>query len=372
MNETWEEQIEENTNQLQKERDEFEQKAQQEATKVNEANIAWSKALTAVMTTSITNEDIPLDLLKLIIPTPFSSMSDFSIAVVERYSFADSYTGLGHDVSQAPRDDLQMVELLRWSMVDQAPHGIQNQTLDQVVWLEIHLLEEIRVHKRGDAWVLLAFNLLWKMVLSSHWPACCMAAVRLAKLGSQFPMYDKTVWDNFVADLINRYKQLDVDPLGQACLAYLSLTTSNPASTMQQNLPAALAGASFDKKVRIPDLVKLLDSQDVASETEGTIEIVMVRRGHQEVVFSRLQNDTKWDLSVQPISFSSPDAKVRRLTWGPGQSQSVNLAPRSLLWRYLNRHHGTTGVAALNREMIKGGEVILKRLRNLRKVSLSD
>lgn len=359
--------------QLQEERDKSDQNAQQQANKLRESNAAWSKAVTTVLKSTITGEDIPSDILTLILSTPFSSMQNSSIGIVNivnivnTYVFADSYTGLDKNVSDMPRNDLQMVELLRWIMAISTPTGIPSDALAQVVWLEATLLEEIRTHRKSDAWVLLAYDLLSKTVLSNQWPACCIAAVRLARLNSQYPMYDQAAWDNFITDLINQYQKLDIDPLGQACLAYLSLTTSNPTSTIEQNLPAVLAEAAFDRATRIPDIVALLDSHDVASGTDDGVDVVIVRCDQQEIVFSRPSNHTEWDLSVQPITFSSPDSKVRRITWGPGPSQAVNLGPRSRLWRYLNRHHGATGVAALNQEMRKYGETLLERMRNLRK-----
>ncbi|KAG9950301.1 hypothetical protein KCU85_g3573, partial [Aureobasidium melanogenum] len=209
LNQSWEEEIERRGEQLQEERNRFEQKAQEEATKLRESNDKWSKALTAVITTSITNEDILQDHLKLVLPEPFSSMDDFSMVVDVWYVFADTYTGLASDVSQAPRDDLRMIELLRWIIANKTPDGITNEALDQVVWLETHLLAQIRSYSRSDAWVLLAFNLLRKIVLSSQWPGCCMAAVRLARLANQYPMYDQSKWDNFVTSVIVSYKQLD-------------------------------------------------------------------------------------------------------------------------------------------------------------------
>jgi hypothetical protein len=76
----------------------------------------------------------------------------------------------------------------------------------------------VRMHKKRDAWVLLAFNFLTTLMVST----CFLYRSRI------YPLYDQNEWDNLVTGLLNQHVQFDIDPLGQACLAYLCLTTSNP------------------------------------------------------------------------------------------------------------------------------------------------
>ncbi|CAD0105750.1 unnamed protein product [Aureobasidium uvarum] len=290
----------------------------------------------------MTGDDISSDLLQLILPAPFSSMQGFTTAVVDAYVFAESYTGLSSDVSQVKRDDLQMIELLRWIKGISLPKDIPQDELSQVVWLEIHILERIRTREKEGAWVLLGFIMLSKKVVSGQWPACCIAAVRLAVLSHQYAMYERQDWDAHVAGLINQYPRLDVDPLGQACLAYLALTTSNPTETMSQNLSPALVQATFDHSIRIPGLVALLEpvSRNVALEYVGDVlQVVIVRRGDDEVVFSRPPDNVGWDLSKQRLGVTLTSGE-RELVWGPSPWQSVALRPTSHLLPYLERHEG--------------------------------
>jgi hypothetical protein len=304
--------------------------------------------VTAVLASTVTGQEIPSELLRPILPHPFSSIQHFSLRATRSYVFAEIYTGLDYtgldtDVSQITGDDLQMADLLRWTNGISLPTGIPTDTLGQIVWLEKNLLHDIETHQKRDSWVLLAFSLLSNMVTSNSWPACCIAAVRLAVLSRQYPLYDTAEWDGFVAGLMNQYIQLVIDPLGQACLAYLCLTTSDPQATMTRNLPGALSGIEFDASVRIPELVSRLDSRDVASaQDNGSLNVVIVRRQHRDVVFSRIRNTNDWSFSVHPVELSTPADAIRRLTWGPRPEQSVDVNGRSSLWRYFCTHYRTS------------------------------
>jgi hypothetical protein len=234
-----------------------------------------------------------------------------------------------------------MVELLCWTKDAAFPSETPANALDRVVWLEKHLLEEVRIHNKHDGWVLLAFSILSKMVNSNSWPACCIAAVRLTVLRKQYPLYDMAEWDTFVAGLLNNYNQLDIDPLGRACLAYLCLTASDPPASMAQNLPETLSQATFDAEVRIPELVSLLRGRDVASaHRNGQLSVVIVRRDAEEVIFSR--SSTGWDLSMLPLEATVSEGGLLKITWGPKEEQSIEVEGFSDIWRYIDRHHSTT------------------------------
>ncbi|KAH0287542.1 hypothetical protein M436DRAFT_86137 [Aureobasidium namibiae CBS 147.97] len=212
-------------------------------------------------------------------------------------------------------DDLQMVELLCWLKNVSIPSNIPADALSQIVWLEANLLEKIRRYERRDSWFLLAFGLLSNMVVSNDWPACCIAAVRLAVLAGQYPLRDKAVWDDFVANLMNNFIQLDVDPLGQACLAYLCLTTRDPPAMMAQNLPVALSQAEIDVSMRIPEILAKLEGEDVAvAHDAGSLSVVFVRRNQQSAVFSRLPNSSDWSFSVLPFELTSLLRTMRRIS----------------------------------------------------------
>jgi hypothetical protein len=227
--------------------------------------------------------------------------------------FAEVYTGLETDASHPSRETLRMADLLRWTYGLPVTTNIPTDPLGQMVWLEKNIFEETRVFRKRDSWVLFTFRFLIKM---DDWPACCVAVVRLALLRKKHPIYNQHEWDSFVAGLMDQYHQLDIDPLGQACFAYLCLTTSNPPVRMARNLPECLSRATFGAGVRIPELVLLLEteSQDVASaHIGGSLTVVIVRREHQEAIFSKFASSWSF-LHVEGLS---------------------------RLWCYVNIHHNT-------------------------------
>jgi hypothetical protein len=337
----WIERMKFKTRQLLQERDDLTQDARQHAIDMQQSNTAWSESLTTVLTSTVTGEDIPSNFLRSVLPHPFSSMRNFSWKPLTPYVFAEVYTGLGED-GRLPEKDMWMADLLCWTIGTSLPNSIPVDALSQIVWLETDLLEKIRTLEKRDSWVLLAYRLLFKMVVSNDWPACCIAAVRLAVLARQYPMYNPNEWDDLVAGLLNQYIQLDIDPLGQACLAYLCLTTSNPRTKMAQKLPETLSQAAFDAKARIPELVSLLenDSPDIATEcVNGSLSVVVVRCQLREVIFPRFA--AGWSFSIQPLEGSSPAACITRLTWGSRPEQSIDLESQSRLWQHITNHHKT-------------------------------
>jgi hypothetical protein len=160
-------------------------------------------------------------------------------------------------------------------------------------------------------------------------------------------MYEMDEWNAHVAGLMNNYIQLNIDPLGRACMAYLCLTTSDPPASMAQNLPETLSQATFDAEVRIPELVSLLRGRDVASaHRNGQLSVVIVRRDAGEVVFSR--SPIGWDLSMLPLDATVSEEGLMKITWGPEEEQSIEVDGSSDIWRYINRHHTTTLVKRVN------------------------
>lgn len=238
-------------------------------------------------------------------------------------------------------------------------------SLGQIVSLETDLLEKIRIQQRRGGWVLLAFSILSNMVISGSWPACCIAAVSLASLTRQYPPDDMAVWDAFVAGLMNKYKQLGIDSLAQACFAYLALTTSNPRITMTPFLPEALSQASFDTSVRVPELLAKLAGRDVAfAHDTGSLSVVFVGHQHRTAVFSRIQNSADWSFSVHPIEISIPSIVIRRITWGSRPEQSIDVDEESILWRYVYIHCPTL-FTELTRECISKLEDTLAEMRRI-------
>lgn len=186
----WVERMKFKTRQLQQERDDLAQDIRQRAIDMQQSNTAWSESLTAVLASTVTGEDIPSNFLHLVLPHLFPSMRNFSWKPVTPFVFAEVYTGLGEDGFQ-PREDLKMADFLCWTIGTSLRNSIPVDALCQIVWLETNLLEKIRNLEKRDSWVSLAFRLLFKMVVSNDWPACCIAAVRLAVLARQYPMYNQ-------------------------------------------------------------------------------------------------------------------------------------------------------------------------------------
>lgn len=354
-------QMEAKTDELQQECEQLKALELRGANERSELEAKWTKTLSRVLANSFTGEDIPSDQLYLVLSDPFTSMDNFSPSAVVTYAFVETYTGLVEDVSQVFKDDLRMVELLCWIKGVSLPSDIPHNAIDRIVWLEKHLLKDISELNKREGWVLLAFSLLSHMVVTNSWPACCIAAVRLAVLSTQYTLREKQVWDGIVADLMNRYSQLDVDPLGQACLAYLCLTTSDPPAMMAQNLPTALSQGGFDSTVRIPELVARLEgNRDVTSaRRSGALAVVIVRRQEQEVVFST--SSAGWNLSLQPLKISPAADDMNKVIWGPEPEQSIAVARYSEMWSYINRHYKDTLISQTNESTWKNINALIAK-----------
>ena len=355
------------TVELRKERDKLRQDALQDtlrnAIRLHEFNAVWSENLIAILANTINDKEISSDHLRLpILPQPTPLIHDYSFTA-EAHVFAEVYTGLESDVFPAARDEFRMIELLCWTNNMSVPSDIPVDSLGQIVWLETNLLEKIRTRQTRDSWVLLAFSLSSRMVMSNSWPACCIAAVRLAILKRQYLPYDTIMWDTFVANLMSRWTRLDLDPLGQACLAYLCLTTRDPSAMMMPYLPTALSQGRFDASVRIPELVaRLVGDRDVAlANRNGTLGVVIVRRQDQETVFST--SSTGWSLSMQTLEVSIAPNAMYRITWGPQREQSIVVDRLSDVWSYINRHHSSTLIAQTKEEHTKRIQAMLDKLR---------
>lgn len=309
---------------------------------LGQLNISGHQTLSRVLTNALTGEDIPSGLVYQLLLETFSSIDKFAFQVPDGYVFAEIYTGC-QDVFKVANDNLRMVDLLYWMKEVPIPSRIH---LGATSWLEHHFLKQIRSLQKGDTWVLLAHSLLSNLILSTDWPMCCIAIVRLAVLSNQYPMRDTHEWNKYVAGLMDSYKELDADPLAQACFAYLALTTSNPRATMERNLPESLSQADFDKTVRIPELVSKLATrnQNVAQETvDHSIAVVFTRRQHQDAIFAKFTDG--WSFSVEPIKASCPEDLLRwgthrTLTWGERPEQTADVATMSSSWQYVNTHHG--------------------------------
>jgi hypothetical protein len=163
----WNERMDTKFSELKQERNDIAFGAIQNMRGLHRSNIHWSQAMTAVLASTTSGEDIPSNLFHLFLSKPFTSIDNFRPEPVSATVFAETYTGLGSNVSEIIKNDLLMAELLCWIKDVAFPSAIPANALDRVVWLETHLLEDIRVHKKRHGWVLLAFSVLSKMVNSN-------------------------------------------------------------------------------------------------------------------------------------------------------------------------------------------------------------
>lgn len=93
--------------------------------------------------------DIPSDHLVLYVAELFHA--ECLVTLVKLDVLADVYINRVSNVSQAPRDDLQMIELLSWIEHDQRSILCLIEFFDRVLWLETHLLDEIEAHQAPQA-----------------------------------------------------------------------------------------------------------------------------------------------------------------------------------------------------------------------------
>ncbi|CAD0087549.1 unnamed protein product [Aureobasidium mustum] len=345
LEERWDESLASESSDLRQKYDDLEQKAQNCENRLQESNSNWLRALTSVLTSKITGEDIPSVLLQPILHNEFSSMDRFSTKALAAHKFAEQYSGL----SEMSRQDLSITELLCWSKGISTPSGVGTSELDQVVWLERYVLEHIRTRQKKDTWVLLAFELLLQMVKSGDWLARCVACVRLAVLSNQYVMYDGEAWIQVVEAVRTAWPQLDIDPLGQACVAYLALTTDDSKSFMKPRL----AQASFSKTTPIPEIFALLeDDHRVGLTTVGDTRIVVASHLDQEVVFSKASQDDGWKCSVGPtMNLRSLGDGNLRLIWGQDSEETLEFGYKDPLYKYLRRRHGPTAKVTVGKDI---------------------
>ncbi|KAG9962562.1 hypothetical protein KCU61_g4619, partial [Aureobasidium melanogenum] len=292
--------------------------AEERRLKIEQVKQKCATTLTAILTSGVTGEDIPSALLE---PTlKFPSIHKCSPRPIFSYKFADRYIGLRNDFEKIDKQDISMVELLRWNKGGSAPTGLTSDELNQVVWMESHLLEDIRTRKKKNTWVVLAFELLFRLARSSsNWLARCMTYVRLAELSHQYVMYDRSSWSRLINELAVRSPQLNDDPLTQVCFAHLALSTDDPAFHMNPFLARALNAGPFSVMTPIPEMLGLLKAEvdaieepappmvgmlqeNIVSMTARGRDVVMARFEYQEVAFSRLPGQHRWTCSVEPVS----------------------------------------------------------------------
>lgn len=352
MQQKWEQELQNKLEEVQKESEDHMDEADALRVKLENSTNEWSRTLMEVLAAGFTGNDIAPHLIQPMLAPELSNMTDLDAEESSEYLFAEQYINPNAAPEPTP-EDVTTVDLIRWSKNLAVPPGLTSNDLDQIVWLETHLLESIRKRQRQGSPVLLAFQILLNKLNSNAWRARCISCVRLAVLGGQYVMKDVEAWDRLVGDLRSDYPQLDVDPLAQACIAKLALTTNNKTSHMCQALAVAYDSGDFDKDTLIPSIVTLLHDDGVVHATVGGIELVMVRFQGVEVVFSRTQGQHQWQCSLQPIKITidAVDKLRMKLTWGPGPEHTITFHyPDTPLYEYIYRHYHTTTLAAIRVE----------------------
>ncbi|THY04318.1 hypothetical protein D6D01_10120 [Aureobasidium pullulans] len=373
MQQKWEKQLQNKLEGAQKKSEDHRDEAETLRVKLKNSTEEWSRTLMEVLAAGFTGNDIDSKLIRPILAPELSNVTDLEAEESPEYLFAERYINPNAAPEPTP-EDVTTVDLIRWSKNLAVPPGLTNNDLDQIVWLEKHLLESIRKRQKQGSPVLLAFQILLNKVKSKDWLARCISCVRLAVLGGQYVMKDVEAWAKLVGDLRGAYPQLDADPLAQACIAKLALTTNNKTSHMCQALAEAYGSGGFDKDTLIPSIIALLQDDGVVHETVGEIELVMVRFQRLEVVFSRSRGHHQWQCSLQPIKITidAVDKLRMKLTWGPGPEHTITFRyPGTPLYEYIYRHYGTTTLAAIRVEANRQLKIRLAAVLNAAN-SLSD
>ncbi|THX97640.1 hypothetical protein D6D03_08238 [Aureobasidium pullulans] len=262
MQQKWEQELQNKLEEVQKESEDHMDEADALRVKLENSTNEWSRTLMEVLAAGFTGNDIAPHLIQPMLAPELSNMTDLDAGESSEYLFAEQYINPNAAPEPTP-EDVTTVDLIRWSKNLAVPPGLTSNDLDQIVWLETHLLESIRKRQRQGSPVLLAFQILLNKINSNDWLARCISCVRLAVLGGQYVMKDVEAWDRLVGDLRSDYPQLDVDPLAQACIAKLALTTINKTSHMCQALAEAYDSGDFDKNTLIPSIVTLLHDDGV-------------------------------------------------------------------------------------------------------------
>jgi hypothetical protein len=324
------------------------------AKEIQKSTSKWTTALSAILTSSIAREDISSKLLEPMLSEGFRSIREFDDDEFDQdfgnYSFASSFTGLPTIAGGSHR--LTVLDLLAWWKGIPITSDCPQDEIQQVVWLEQGLLQDIRTRAKKDVWVLLAFeSMLDKATSTKNWMAKCMLYVMLASLATQYKMVDGELWLSKIRLLKQQHAQLDIDPLGQACLAHLALTTQTPAACIHTALLTAYEQKKFDSATPIAEIVGLIeDNHDnmVVTNVGGT-NVVITRFNDEEVVFSK-SLDSEWICSfdrIEVIGYGKPRTDLK---WGPATGQTVELdldiRNKDPLYRYFYRYHGLTTLAS--------------------------
>jgi len=367
MQQKWEQELQDKLEEVQKESEDHMDEADALRVKLKNSTNEWSSTLMEVLAAGFTGNDITPHLIRPMLAPELSNMTDLEAEESSEYLFAERYINPNAAPEPTP-EDVTTVDLIRWSKNLAVPPRLTDNDLDQIIWLETHLLESIRKRQKQGSPVLLAFQILLNKVKSKDWLARCISCVRLAVLGGQYVMKDVEAWAKLVGDLRSAYPQLDVDPLAQACIAKLALTTNNKTSHMCQALAEAYDSGVFDKDTLIPSIVALLQDDGVVHETVGEIELVIVRFQRLEVVFSRSRGQHQWQCSLQPIKITidAVDKLRMELTWGPGPEHTITFHyPDTPLYEYIYRHYHTTTLAAIRVEANRQLKIRLAAVLNV-------
>ncbi|THX22316.1 hypothetical protein D6D10_10489 [Aureobasidium pullulans] len=236
MQQKWEQELQDKLEEVQKESEDHMDEADALRVKLKNSTNEWSSTLMEVLAAGFTGNDITPHLIRPMLAPELSNMTDLEAEESSEYLFAERYIN---------------------------PNAAPEPTPEDVTTLETHLLESIRKRQKQGSPVLLAFQILLNKVKSKDWLARCISCVRLAVLGGQYVMKDVEAWAKLVGDLRSAYPQLDVDPLAQACIAKLALTTINKTSHMCQALAEAYDQGGFTKNTLIPSIVTLLHDDGV-------------------------------------------------------------------------------------------------------------
>lgn len=341
------------TGEMQREVDSLRNQVKQAERNENVLNSNWTAALTAVLTSEATGEDIDPESLAPILPTYLQRVDDFRVVASDSFRFPDLV-----EVPFVAQPDLTIKDLLLWNKHISVPEHLANvDQLTRVVWLQEGLLEKIKTKKLRGTWLLLAFELLFNLAKEESGLTRCVLYVQLASLSSQYRMEHSQIWRRMVFDLIQNHAQLNMDRLSKACLAHLALTTNDPAGlTETLGLGQAYNNGFIHMSVTIPEIIKLFPdhpSPDSDHATLQNVQVVVVRQNDQEIVFSKSLSRDVWACSTSGLKFKKTAGPTVEMTWGAPESLRV-IWGEGAMAGYLRRHHGNAFKRAIdddNREL---------------------
>lgn len=156
MQQKWEQELQDKLEEVQKESEDHMDEADALRVKLKNSTNEWSSTLMEVLAAGFTGNDITPHLIRPMLAPELSNMTDLEAEESSEYLFAERYINPNAAPEPTP-EDVTTVDLIRWSKNLAVPPRLTDNDLDQIIWLETHLLESIRKRQKQGSPVLIAF-----------------------------------------------------------------------------------------------------------------------------------------------------------------------------------------------------------------------